>query len=450
MWTATINRDELLSIVQRDELKGYQLRQISSLKGLESPVERVVAIWEEKPDGSGLPDLIVVPEKEKVDFFAWCSTYLKVKPLTAFVRTLGYETFCKIAETPKPTNDKWRYGLAGLVLAEAFTYLDQPASKVSLRACEGTYSFAAARCLMRGQGVSGIRQTGLNWFRSREALGNRASRLALSDLDSVWDVLKELVGPDFVEGSTPQSVVQSCKSLAQHGDISDADWRSLTREMPSVYDLRVVMQNTREERVMVLETLLRSLSSRLYATTELAFLIGYLLSLVAPGTLDHWRLLDPIRQSLPTTGLWYGLCASLPPHSSVDSFAGGMGRLVIRELQRKMDLLERPSCDIAVDELDVTGPFFRSDGTTMANTIEVEIHPGVSVPFRANGKDESKLDFQLNPSPTRFSELELSPRIVDGLDDALYTLQEVRREIERAFPNARSGYTGKSRKKRRT
>src|SRR5207237_307367 len=145
------------------------------------------------------------------------------------------------------------------------------------------------------------------------------------------------------------------------------------------------MQDTREERVRLLENFLQSFGHVRQATEELAFLVGYLVSMIAPGTLDHWRLLNSIRQSIPTAGLWYGLCAGLRPESPIESFGAGVGRLVARELRRKVDLMEQPTCDVAVDELEVTGPFFKGEGHASSNAVEVEVSPGISIPFRSNG-----------------------------------------------------------------
>jgi len=97
------------------------------------------------------------------------------------------------------------------------------------------------------------------------------------------------------------------------------------------------------------------------------------------------------------------LCAGLRRESGVESYGSGVGRLVSRELQRKVDLLEQPTCDIAVDELEVTGPFFKADGPAASNAIEVEVSPGVSVPFRSNGTDQMRTDFVWNLRPESMS-----------------------------------------------
>jgi hypothetical protein len=244
-----------------------------------------------------------------------------------------------------------------------------------------------------------------------------------------------------------QTLVRSCKDLFETGDISDADWRALTTDLP-VYDLRLAMRDTREERVRLLEGFLQSIGTRLRASDETAFLVGYLVSMIAPGTLDHWRLLSPTLQSIPTAGLWYGVCAGLRQEARMESYGLGVGRLVARELQRRVDLLEQPTCDIAVDELEVTGPFFKAEGPGTSNAIEVEVSPGVSIPFRSNGADQMRVDFQLEPTTSRANEPRLDPMILDNLEDAIYALQDVKRSIQKTFPYRDSGVLPKPRKKR--
>ena len=442
MWISAINRDEFIAIAQGEGLKNQLLRVVESLDEFKEFTTGLVAVWAEKPEEPRLPNLLLVPEYEKKDLFAWANTYLRVKPLTAFVRTLDFETINKLA-TPPSNTDKWQNPIIGLILAEALTYIDQPSPKLSLRTCEGTCSFAVARSLLRVEGVRGVQHTGLNWFRSREALGNRANRLAPLHLQGVWSAIAQLVTSEKQDVS--QTIVRSAKDLFQFGEISDSDWRALTNDM-AVYDLRTAMQDTREERVKLLETFLQSFGNRVRANDETAFLIGYLVSMIAPGTLDHWRLLTPIRQSIPTAGLWYGVCAGLRKEARMESYGGGVGRLVNRELQRKVDLLERPTCDIAVDELEVTGPFFKVENGASSNAMEVELSPGVSVPFRTNGSDQPRLDSETVIQ--RVNEPPIDPIILDNVDDAIYALQEVKRSLQKVIPYSERSFAGKQRKKR--
>lgn len=127
-----------------------------------------------------------------------------------------------------------------------------------------------------------------------------------------------------------------------------------------------------------------------------------------------------------------------------------MGRLVTRELQRKIDLLEQPNCDIAVDELEVTGSFFKAEVQATSNAIKIEISPGVVIPFRFNGGEQVRPEFRLEPTPSRITEPAWDPSILENLDDAIYALQEVKHSVQRAIPYSERGALRKTRKKRPT
>lgn len=440
MWICTIDRDELIRIVQGEPVAYAHLERAETLMELGALHNDMTAVWNTEPSPSVLPNLLLIPTKEKRDFFAWAGSYLKIKPVTALVRILDYDTVRTISPTP-PTNDRWLRAFIGLILAEALTYLDESTAKQSLRACEGTFSFAAARALLRLQLPNGVRQTGLNWFRTREALGNRTAKLSSNQLQQVWSVVLQLVSPDSESVKSPEAVVRSLKALLQFGDISDTDWQALTENLPALGPRRL-MQGTREERVKILDEVIRLLP-RSVDSERVAFLVGYLVSMVAPGTLDHWHLLNPVKQVLPTAGLWYGLCAGLRPETRVESQGTGLGRLVGRELQRNVDLLDRPACDISTDELEVVGTSFKPEA---ASSVEVEISPGISVPFRSLGQRET--EFHLKPTPSKPTGQSLDPRVLDSLDNAFEALEEVRRAVERNLAVSDASLFPKPRKKR--
>jgi hypothetical protein len=445
MWTAGITRDDFIAIAQGEPLRNPTLRAFDSLSHARQFATGLVAVWAEKPDDASLPSVLLMPYKEKSDFFAWASSYVKIKPITAFVRVIDFESLDRFDLQPRD-GDRWVRAILGLVLAEALSYLDQSTTKLSLRACEGTYSFAVGRSLLHVQGVKGVLQTGQNWFRTRVVLGNKSSRLALFHLQGLWSVLAQLIDPTADPLDVPGVIVSSCRHLYETGEITDADWRELTKET-HLYDLRIVMQDIREERVRVLEEFLKSRSTESRSSVDMAFLVGYLVSMIAPGTLEHWRLLASIKTSIPTAGLWYGLCAGLRPQNRLSSYASGLGRLIERELRRKVCILEQPKCDIDIDELDVTGPFFKEDGVP-GNTIEVEVSPGVSVPFRLNGADPQAAELRLQSAAIATQEKVIDPVTLEILDEAIYSLEDVRRNLQKAIPFSQRGLFKKPRKKR--
>src|SRR5437016_12381034 len=121
MWMSTINRDEFIAIAQGESLKSQPLRIVESLDELKQFTKGLIAVWTEKPEKGRLPNLLLLPQSEKKDLFAWANTYVKVKPLTAFIRTLDFETVSRL-KTPPLDPEKWLSGIIGLILAETVPY----------------------------------------------------------------------------------------------------------------------------------------------------------------------------------------------------------------------------------------------------------------------------------------------------------------------------------------
>jgi hypothetical protein len=138
--------------------------------------------------------------------------------------------------------------------------------------------------------------------------------------------------------------------------------------------------------VQVLEEVVGRLRSRPVGTSvSLAFILGYLASQIAPGTMELLGLLSPYIHSFPGVLMWYGLCAGLHRRSTVASYAGGFGRRAIRDVLRSEGFLDGPTCDISLSELRIISSKGKGslDFRTNSNTqIEVEIAPCVTATFR--------------------------------------------------------------------
>src|SRR2546430_229378 len=96
MWTTNITREDLISLTQNEQLKGKALHATESLDEIET-CHGLVGVWDEKPEEWKLPNLLLLESKEKPEFFAWANSYLKVKPLTAFVRVVDFEALQRLS-----------------------------------------------------------------------------------------------------------------------------------------------------------------------------------------------------------------------------------------------------------------------------------------------------------------------------------------------------------------
>lgn len=104
-----------------------------------------------------------------------------------------------------------------------------------------------------------------------------------------------------------------------------------------------------------------------------SFVGGYLLSQIAPGSLDHAHLV--VNDDAMPTLLWYGLCAGLHPRFRPTTVAR---QNVIRELHRDASVFDYPSCDIALAELRVAAQGVGQFEGQSVGPLSVELLPGIT------------------------------------------------------------------------
>lgn len=136
---------------------------------------------------------------------------------------------------------------------------------------------------------------------------------------------------------------------------------TLERELSRVFDFDVHMDGTREERVLALTALIENLPATPKwedrALPSLA--LGFLVSRIAPGTIQHASLLEPVLKQYPEAVIWYGFCAgnskrnatqrSSPARSNSD--LPSIGRWIVRSILRAGAPWDAPDYDISWKEL---------------------------------------------------------------------------------------------------
>src|SRR5581483_3671103 len=299
MFFIPLKRDELLSIVQGERLKHLFPIAVGQLRQIAESQSGPIAVWRDNPlPHWPLPNLLLLPVASRGEFFAWTTSFVKIKPLTSVIRVLDFETF-RMVEGKVDRTARIVRGIAGLVIGEALTYLEHGSPKLTLRTCESTFSFAVGKSILSVLGPRGLAHAGFNWFRARQALANKFARLRSDELRQPWTAVLSLLGAKTDEFDLSPMILECVKDIYKSGFIAFEHWGKLTRGTPELRTLETLMRDTREERVITLERALRSLTSSSLEREEASFIAGYLISRVAPGTLDHWKLLDPVRGLLP-------------------------------------------------------------------------------------------------------------------------------------------------------
>lgn len=396
MWTKTVTRKEFLSIFQSERLESGLAYQADWLPGLYG-TDDIQLVWRDNPtDRPSLPVAVVLEKAQFRDFLAWVLTYLpNLRPFTSYCRVVdsrSAEIFIK--RQAAPSLEKLEGACLGVILGEAATYyvdshLDP--KTVSLNACASTYSFAMSRALSLGILNPDNDPVTNAWEALRTITKQPRLNLNVETLGILWSVIVSLSSDSSYNLNSalpqpPPDVMRACEDLYKTGDIQSQQWTALTRMFPVIRDIKAKMSATREERVNSFERSIGSMfSSRADDPVTAGFLCGYLASQIGPGTLDYVSLLIPHLQTFRTALAWYGFCAGLQEHSSLQNYSSGLGRRIIRDILRNETILDRPRCDIALAELEVLlGPENQTTDlrTAYHGYLEAELAPCVTTIVR--------------------------------------------------------------------
>lgn len=449
MWLQDATKTDLLNIVQSDRLADRPLRQVRSIYELPESSTELQFLWREDPREWGkLPSIIIVDKMDKQDFFAWTGTYLPYcRPLTALCRVISRDTLKAVVDA------QVTFGLGalettciGLIIGEAATYVagQSNVNRLSIAAFTGTYSFAMTRAIAGNMLPIERNKVGELWSKARRLTGQRLLSLSLSDLNQVWSLVFSFPKHKSFGKWYPEDefgiLTLACRQIFQTGEIGENTWQSLTCGIIDNQLTDDLFKGPREGRVMQVERVLASLSQQTTGDKMIReFVGGYLASRLAPGTFDHHELLIPYLPKLPSLLLWYGLCAGLSSDSKLRNFGAGIGRRIIREAVQEENILNRPRCDIALEELEVLSSGknqVQNFHTKESGYLIVEIFPCINCTMRNTEQfDLSRLNqIQQKIIIQDNRESELRNLLLD-LDRSLNSIDRIRNRISSIIGN---------------
>ena len=114
---------------------------------------------------------------------------------------------------------------------------------------------------------------------------------------------------------------------------------------------------------------------------------------MSPGTLEYVDLAMSHVDDAPTILLWYGLLSGLHPNNDVRNRFSGIGRRLLRDMMEPGSVTARPTCDIAVEELEVFSAkrrAFELLRQSLPANARVDLLPLVWTTIRPPGQSESQ------------------------------------------------------------
>jgi hypothetical protein len=408
MWQATMSRKEFGDVIQAQRLpEAIYPRQIDHLFSLSSGMgDDVEVFWKNDPrQATSTPAFVLVPEDQQREFMAWAASALTgVRPLSAYCRVLPREIASISLDIHQPPSLGEFDGICGaLILCELATYLGDRRNLwlASPAACQSTLSFALSRAAALGLPNQITDQLTKDWSEARSLVGTRSGPPTNSWVQRVWsvlDILSERASNyhariSFLRTELPAPhIIETCEALWRDGEFDPSQLGQWIDSSLFDYSVRASLKGPREERMSVLQQTLNAFRERPPADRESAsFLIAYLASAISPGTLDHLEVIVPLLSLFPGVGLWYGLVTGIANRSVIRRSINGLGRRVMREVLRDIDLFDAPHADLSLAELRMfsSSSKMRSDlRFTSSENLLVELFPSITVVYRASFLDE--------------------------------------------------------------
>lgn len=440
MWFSELTRSEVLSLLQGEVVAKAQLVKQPPRSLPEPPKGKYIVIWASDPgEEVRLPSAVISSHEDAVDLWSWAATYQPIlNPLTAYTRVLTPTTArLWFAEHDSVRNLALRQNLcAAMMVAEAFCVLGGEAALNSLTPTGAAklFSFVLGRADWLGFLDEAANELLEAWLWLRKYDTRPKMEATERQLFGVWVLSSHWTSTGRVRrrhsaalAAREMNILEALDGVATHGRVNDQVWHLLSKDDTQLAGA-LREDSTREERVRAVSEVIDAHQASGPGTVEQEFCLGYLMSRIAPGTLDHLVLAEGMRTKGTAPIIWYALLAGLHPESQV-AF-GGQGRYlrIVREVFRRDHPHDSPRADISIGELEQrTGKANRLAPltTNSQGILAVEVLPGVV----AYVSQQSAIKQQ---TPNMFeAKYQVTPQLLQQLDTAIEVLSEARAALQR-------------------
>lgn len=364
----------------------------------------ILAVWSSDLEKTAqLPVALICQDGTQDDWAAWITTFApRIRPFSAYMRLMTSTDFRRTSKrAPVPSIGELAWPQVGLVLGEVLMVSglpDKSLETLPVTACMSTLSFVMSR-------TAAIYADFEEW----------------PDLVAMWKSVREITKQSdrSVESAL---IARACATIMDASGFRGAS-KILTRNDMEVCEVcrrlirspqgipnflagnklfaraEAMMHGSREDRVLAFEDFVRKSDGiSVHGQEVMSFMLGYLASRIAPGTIRHSSVLAPIVHRYPTSMLWYGFCSGFgeaDPDMRHARRRGGLdlplsARRVFRELLRPEPLLSVPGCDIGYLELLALS---RTGGNPLESlvrmtqgSVTVEFLPGVCTSVNVSPK----------------------------------------------------------------
>ena len=326
--------------------------------------------------------VLTIRQSQIREFYAFVSTYTKVRPFTAFFRVLPLELI-SLLEQPRKTSINSVSGarcVAGAAMAEAWVAsareADRPKNVFPLLL--SSLSVSLGKTALAGYDEKAFDWVLKEWVELHRRPGDTLRTQDLEGASAPWRILlRQSMRSRGVRTDDNSLIADFLAAALERGSIQPEMLRPLSPLVGSV-DLTALLVASREERINRFNEVLADLKRRSDRGLRSEFIVGLILAIAGNGSFELLRSARELDGWLDGAVTWFGLCAALFEDSNVLTYGNSAGRRLVRDFARLEDPFAPPSADINSTELR-----FMADNeafqlaTSAPNSLDVELLPSV-------------------------------------------------------------------------
>jgi hypothetical protein len=342
--------------------------------------------------------MFVVEEGAAKEFLAWTSTYVRdLRPFTSFCRVVERPVATVYLPAPKELTFKIDEGVVvGLVIGEVLTQSAGRAvpTHIATSVFSGTLSFGIGRLLAITASTELLNALESAWGSARSFTGQSKLDVPVAAVRAVWNVVLGVSEPNrkhsMLLWDNNNLINDAWRNLAESGAFNQSVCDGFTKVFPQFSGMQELLQRPREQRVERIEWALRILANAPQSQAAIsAFLAGYFTSLLGPGSMEHVGMLAPFAKAYPTAFMWYGVCSNAAGNMESVLTGNRLARQIIRDLTLPDRIVDRPRCDIAIEEVVVSGSEF-SAADIRNGRVEIDLLPCVTTALRWHSEENNE------------------------------------------------------------
>lgn len=421
---------------------GVPLRSMSHSTGVNAG--RVLAVWPEE-DASALrySPVLLMPDTDVREFLAWMSTYGGLEtPVTGQVRVMGPEEFFGW-ESESTTHSEvlesaiLAWAAAAVCEADFHAQSRSTSHPPSRGAIESTLARALAATIVRTDPDGRLAARVERAWRDVTGLGADAGAYGSSAELSFFSVIQSFFrdhGRLLRDSEIPSTDGPAFALMELFGVYAD---RRFPRELRDVlHELDAgSRRGARERQVMAFDRFVQLIRLSPVARDTIDVLIGYAASAVAPGSLQHSRLVLSESGAGVLASWAFGVFSYLRDPTSVIAFQGNLPLRIARGCLRQVSVFDPVVADLAISEYRMLREVLGSSvqfPTQSGGRLIVELAPGIELPTRAQPAGPAHRESE---APVDASESALR-RIRDRVSELVRVLDEVDPQHSREQPDS--------------